>query len=326
MLPRLPRSIRRLSWPIRAVRFRQLLKPQVKDVAALKGLRKVRYLGWAGGIAEYSAQTDNGLIWILQAQRDDPSDVAQNLQFAYRGFNSIIGRGPLGVPVDRAVIPEIGALVLDNPDGVRLSWIIRDGVGDEIEGLTRAGAWLAALHEGFEVRPGGFDALERVDEATYPYRKWLESQADGDRLELLAGSAVDMAQKLDGALVDYTKFHRTYSPRAVHIGEARTLVTELQATKRRPRCYDITYFLLEAAFLAQKRALPQDDMGLPDGWLDVFLLGYDRSDPTLLRMIRFALMARMIEVYIQGSARKRRSPTFRAKRDVIFEMAQAMGF
>ncbi|MEL7215862.1 MAG: hypothetical protein AAGJ96_08035 [Pseudomonadota bacterium] len=315
-----------MSWPIRALRFRQLLERQMKDVAALKGVRKVRYLGWAGGIAEYSAQTDNGLVWILQAQRDDPSEVAQNLQFAYRTFNSIMGRGPLGVPGDRAVIPEIGALVLDDPDGVRLSWIIRDGVGDEIEGLTRAGAWLAALHEGFEVRPGGFDALERADETTYPYRKWLESQGDGDRLEPLAEGAVELAQKLDGALVDYTKFHRTYSPRAVHIGETRTLVTELQATKRRPRCYDIAHFLLEAAFLAQNRALPRDDMGLPEGWLDAFLLGYGRSDPALLRMVRFALMARMIEVYIQGSARKRPSRTFHAKRDVIFEMAQAMGF
>ncbi|MEL6584868.1 MAG: hypothetical protein AAFQ36_13645, partial [Pseudomonadota bacterium] len=180
-------------------------------------------------------------------------------------------------------------------------------------------------HEAFEVRPGAFDALERLDETTYPFRRWIaDTGRSNDPFIPLADAAMAAAETLDNDLVDYVKYHRSYAPRAVHLGLEQITVTDLQNTKRRPRAYDIAYFFVEAMF-EHRGPLPElNALGLPNAWQEAFLLGYGRSDAKIVSMIRFAVITRMVEVYVAGMSKKRLTQRFMAKRDRMLEMLPAI--
>jgi hypothetical protein len=294
------------------------LRDLAKEEPSLRGLRGITYLGYHNGVAEYAGHSNDGPVLVLRVTRDDPADVVENLNFAYHNTRNVMGNGAYTVPVPLSSHPAQALLVLRAEMGTRLHHLLHDMAEDPLDGLYHAGAWLAAFHNAFDIRPGGFTAFERLDEGVFPYRRWLE-ETDGeqDLFQSLADFVTDEAEALDGKLVDFVKFHRTFAPRAVHLMAGQTTSTDLQNTKRRPRAHDLAHFLVEAAFEAGPRPGPRDEYGLPDGWSEAFLSGYGRQDAALTRMLRFCIIVRMIEVYAAGEAQDRQSKRYLHKREIL---------
>lgn len=315
-----PRFLRLLGRRLRVLQFAVWLRPLIKDEPTLKGLRKLTYAGSHSGITEYTATTTDGPVLILRVRRDTPADVVDNLGVAYANTRIAMGKGNYTVPPLVSTHPQYGLLVLGTSRITRLNRILQESPEDAPAALWEAGKWLEAFHAGFSVNPGGFTAFERLDEASLNYRAWLERKGTGDPFEVLLQSAAEEAEFLDGKIVDFAKYHRSFAPRALHVGERQVLSTDLQNTKRRPRVFDIAHFLLEAAFEAGQGQSIRDDYGLPEGWSEAFLKGYGRYDKNFLRMLRFALIIRMIEVYGDGEAKSRKSLRYRSKRAILREM------
>jgi hypothetical protein len=193
------------------------------------------------------------------------------------------------------------------------------------EHMRRVGAWLAALHASFPVRPGGFDAMERMDETAYPYRRL---RLGGDHpepsiMDQIADNVEAMAPSFDGEIVDFVKFHKDIAPRSFYITQDEIVARDVTNTRRRPRCYDLAHLLIEAGIDAGV-GVARDAHGLPEGWYDACLDGYGMDGGAFQRGIQFAMRARMLDIYTSGYLSPRQSARFLRRRAVLLEMAEAV--
>ncbi|MBB5515883.1 hypothetical protein FHS89_001903 [Rubricella aquisinus] len=321
----LPKPVRRASWPLRAIRLYQMLRPYRVAGSALEGLGGIRLLRRHAGISEFEAESDAGPLLILRVTRDDPGIVARNIHFAYENLMKEM-RDHTGcdvlVPLD--LIEPLGIVVLGRVEAPSLQDLIARGKATSLH-LRRVGAWLAALHASFPVRPGGFDAMERMDETAYPYRRLRlgGGHPEPSIMDQIADSVEAMAPSFDGEIVDFVKFHKDIAPRSFYITADEVVARDVTNTRRRPRCYDLAHLLIEAGIDAGL-GIARDKHGLPDGWYDACLAGYGQDGGGFQRAIHYAMWARMLDIYTSGYTTPKQSARFLRRRAVLLEMAAAI--
>ncbi|MGB0498091.1 MAG: hypothetical protein ACPGID_07105 [Rubricella sp.] len=315
--PALPGALRRVSAPVRVARLRQALAGL--DDPAIADLRRITLIARANGISEFEAVGAAGAVTILRITREDPDLVAHNIHFAYENLFEHMRDPAYGVPEPLALFGEQGIVVTRRPEGPVLSDIVPRGGADDAIG--RGAAWLRALHDGFEPRPGAFDAGDRIRETV---TAWEAGRAGGpDPMEPVAARAMDLSETFEGSLVEYVKFHRAFEAQHVILGERVTWTKGIVNTRRRPRMHDLAHYLVDLAFLMPSPS-GRDDWGLPGGLRETACEGYGLVGKDLERQLEFAVMTRMIEVYEAGLTARRSTARFRARKRVLLDMARAV--
>lgn len=316
--------MRRASWPARAIRLYHLLRPYRRE-GVLSGLGALNLLRRHAGVSEFEAESETGHLFILRVTRDQPGTVARNIHFAYENLmTEMRDHAGCDVLVPLQLIEPLGVVVLSRPDAPDLQQTIRAGKARPGD-LRRVGVWLSALHASFPARPGGFDAMERMDETAYPYRRLRLSgdHPDASPMDKIADTVEAMAPSFEGDIVDYVKFHKDIAPRSFFLTDDEVVARDVTNTRRRPRCYDIAHLLLEAGIDAGTGIIRDTD-GLPEGWMDAALDGYDMNGGKFQRAVRYAMRARMLDIYTSGFTAKRQSNRFVRRRAALLEMADAM--